>query len=82
MTLRLALILLISTLLSACSSERQADKEWAHSELSSYAAAYSPNGKYVLVGDTDGPAKLWHIEKNRVIYSLSLIHISEPTRRS
>jgi WD40 repeat protein len=69
MTLRLTLILLISTLLSACSSERQADKEWAHSELSSYAAAYSPNGKYVLVGDTDGPAKLWHIEKNRVIYS-------------
>ena len=69
MAYKLILILFISTLLSACSSERQADKEWPHSELSSYAAAFSPNGKYVLVGDTDGPAKLWHIEKNRVIYS-------------
>ncbi|MFT7235540.1 MAG: WD40 repeat protein [Methylophagaceae bacterium] len=69
MALRLTLILMLTSLLSACFSERQADKEWAHSELSSYAAAFSPNGKYVLVGDTDGPAKLWHIEKNRVIYS-------------
>ena len=69
MAYRLILILFMSMLLSACSSERQADKEWPHSELSSYAAAFSPNGKYVLVGDTDGPAKLWHIEKNRVIYS-------------
>lgn len=69
MALRRLFILVLTTLLSACSAERQADKEWAHSELSSYAAAFSPNGKYVLVGDTDGPAKLWHIEKNRVIYS-------------
>lgn len=69
MTLRLTFIFLMTLLLAACYSGREADKEWPHSELSSYAAAFSPNGKYVLVGDTDGPAKLWHIEKNRVIYS-------------
>jgi len=67
--LRFLSLLLLSFCLTACTSEREANKQWAHSELSSYAAAYSPNGRYVLVGDTDAPAKLWHIEKNRVIYS-------------
>lgn len=67
--LRFLFTLFLLSLLTACSSERQADKQWVHSELSSYAAAFSPNGRYVLVGDTDAAAKLWHIEKNRVIYS-------------
>ena len=66
---RCLIITLLTLLLAACSAERESDKQWAHSELSSYAAAFSPNGKYVLVGDTDAPAKLWHIEKNKVIYS-------------
>ena len=55
--------------LVSCSNERQANQQWVHSGLSSYAAAFSPNGKYVLVGDTDAPARLWDIEKNKVIYS-------------
>ncbi|PHS70289.1 MAG: hypothetical protein COB23_04015 [Methylophaga sp.] len=56
-------------LLVGCTSERDADQQWAHSKLSSYAAAFSPNGKYVLLGDTDAPARLWDIENNKVIYS-------------
>lgn len=67
--IRLVFLVLVTLGLSACSAERESDKQWAHSELSSYAAAFSPNGKYVLVGDTDAPAKLWDIEQNRVIYS-------------
>ena len=66
---RLVKLLLLSTLLVACSNERASDKQWAHSDLSSYAAAFSPNGKYVLVGDTDAPARLWNIEENKVMYT-------------
>jgi len=62
-------LLVMISLLVACSGERASDEQWPHSDLSSYAAAYSPNGKYVLVGDTDAPARLWDIEKNKVIYS-------------
>lgn len=62
-------LFLMIGLLTACSMERNSDEQWAHSVLSSYAAAYSPDGRYVLVGDTDAPAKLWHIEENRVVYS-------------
>ncbi len=67
--IRYALLLLVTLSLAACSVERDSDQQWAHSELSSYAAAFSPNGKYVLVGDTDAPAKLWDIEQDQVIYS-------------
>ncbi|PCJ32917.1 MAG: hypothetical protein COA90_01395 [Gammaproteobacteria bacterium] len=66
---RLFKLLLMTLLLVACSNEREAAKQWAHSDFSSYAAAFSPNGKYVLVGDTDAPARLWNIEKNKVLYS-------------
>ena len=59
----------ITLLLTACTLERDSDEQWIHSELGSYAAAYSPNGKYVLVGDTDLPAKLWDIEANKIVYS-------------
>lgn len=62
-------LLLMTVLLVGCSTERISDEQWAHSDLSSYAAEYSPDGKYVLVGDTDAPAKLWDIEANKVIYS-------------
>ncbi len=62
-------ILFIMLSLVACSNERESDQQWAHSDLSSYAAAFSPNGKYVLVGDTDAPARLWDIEQNKVIYT-------------
>lgn len=66
---RLVKLLLITLLLAGCTSERESDKQWAHSDLSSYAAAFSPNGKYVLVGDTDSPARLWNIEENKVVYT-------------
>jgi len=67
--IRLLKCVLISLLLVGCSSERASDKKWEHSDLSSYAAEFSPDGKYVLVGDTDAPARLWDIENNKVVYS-------------
>jgi WD40 repeat protein len=70
MTYFYRIILLIITLaISACSNERESDDQWAHSTLSSYAAAFSPNGQYVLVGDTDAPARLWDIEKDKLVYT-------------
>ena len=62
-------LLLMAVLLVGCTAEKVSDEQWAHSELSSYAAAFSPDGKYVLVGDTDGPARLWDLENNKVVYS-------------
>ncbi len=56
-------------LVTGCSNEKEADEQWAHSDLSSYAAAFSRDGRYVLVGDTDAPARLWDIEENKVLYS-------------
>ena len=66
---RFVKLALMALFLVACTNERPSDEQWAHSKLSSYAAAFSPNGKYVLVGDTDAPAKLWDIEANKVVYS-------------
>jgi WD40 repeat protein len=66
---RVLQLLVMTLLLVGCSNERSSDEQWPHSDLSSYAAAFSPNGKYVLVGDTDAPARLWDIENNRVVYS-------------
>lgn len=59
----------ITLLLTACTAERDSDEQWLHSELGSYASVFSPDGKYVLVGDTDLPAKLWDIEANKIIHS-------------
>lgn len=61
--------LVLTILLVGCSSERPSDEQWTHSNLSSYAATFSDDGRYVLVGDTDAPAKLWDIEANKVLYS-------------
>ena len=63
MAYKLILILFISTLLSACSSERQADKEWPHSELSSYAAAFSPKDKAVYEESGNGIGQKWKLKK-------------------
>lgn len=62
-------LFLMTALLVACSNERSSEQEWKHSDSSSYAAAFSPDGHYVLVGDTDAPARLWDIEANKVVYS-------------
>ncbi len=59
----------MTVMLVACNHERTSDEQWSHSESSSYAAAYSPDGYYVLIGDTDAPARLWDIEANKVVYS-------------
>lgn len=60
---------LASVMLAACSNERPVLNEWQHSHLGSYAAAFSPDKRYVLVGDTDLPAKLWDIEADKIKYS-------------
>lgn len=65
----LAALCAITLLLTGCTTERNSDEQWLHSELGSYASAFSPNGKYVLVGDTDLPAKLWDIESNKIVHS-------------
>lgn len=62
-------IFLMSVALVSCSSERPADQEWNHSQYGSYAAAFSPDSRYVLVGDTDLPAKLWDLKTNKIKYS-------------
>jgi WD40 repeat protein len=67
--LKLIYLVVLTVFLTACSSERASDEQWVHSELGSYASAFSPDGKYVLVGDTDLPAKLWDIEENKIVYS-------------
>jgi WD40 repeat protein len=66
---RITQLALTSALLVACSSERTPLKEWQHSHLGSYAAAFSPDKRFVLVGDTDLPAKLWDIEAGKIQYS-------------
>jgi len=65
----LTVISVLTLLLVACTTERNSDEQWLHSELGSYASAFSPDGKYVLVGDIDLPAKLWDIEVNKIIHS-------------
>lgn len=62
-------ILASCCLLVACSAERTPSEQWKHSELGSYAAAFSPDGRYVLVGDTDLPAKLWDLAAGKIIRS-------------
>ena len=62
-------LIVMAALLVGCSNERASDEQWTHSDLSSYAAAFSPDGQYVLVGDTNAPARLWDIEANKVVYS-------------
>lgn len=66
---KLLILCAMTLLLVACTTERESDEQWVHSELGSYASAYSPDGKYVLVGDTDLPAKLWDLEANKIIHS-------------
>lgn len=67
--LRLALLVLITGLLAACGNEKTPTQQWQHSHLGSYAAAFSPDRRYALVGDTDLPAKLWDLETGKIKYS-------------
>lgn len=65
-TLSAALVLLS---LSACTEERTPTESWKHSENGSYASSFSADGRYVLVGDIDLPAKLWDLKTNKVKYT-------------
>ncbi|MTI64055.1 WD40 repeat domain-containing protein [Methylophaga sp.] len=60
---------LASTLLIACSSEKPPLQSWQHSQYGNYAAAFSPDKRFALVGDIDLPAKLWDIEAGKIRYS-------------
>lgn len=63
-------IALICTLLSACSEQKQALDTWVHADAGSYGAAISPDGKHLLTGDIDGFARVWDLQKNKVLYSV------------
>lgn len=67
--LRLALPVLVPGLFAACSNDKTPTQQWQHSHLGSYAAAFSPDRRYALVGDTDQPAKLWDLETGKIKYS-------------
>lgn len=56
-------------LLTACSNAQPPLQQWQHSVQGSYAAAFSPDRRYVLVGDTEHPAKLWDLTTQTVKYS-------------
>lgn len=66
---RLFRLVLASTLLVACSSEKAPLQSWQHSQYGNYAAAFSPDKRYALVGDIDLPAKLWDIEAGKIRYA-------------
>jgi WD40 repeat protein len=67
--IQLCKLLLVSGLLVACSGEKPPLNSWQHSQYGSYAAAFSPDKRYALVGDTEQPAKLWDLETGKIKYS-------------
>jgi WD40 repeat protein len=63
-------LILICTLLSACSEPKQALDTWVHADTGSYGAAISPDGKLLLTGEIGGFARVWDLQTNQVKYSL------------
>jgi WD40 repeat protein len=63
-------LILICTLLSACSEPKQALDTWVHADTGSYGAAISPDGKLLLTGEISGFARVWDLQTNQVKYSL------------
>ena len=64
------LFVFLCPLLAACSDSKQALDTWVHADTSSYGAAISPDGKYLLTGDIDGFARVWDLQNNKVKYSV------------
>lgn len=58
------------TVLTACSDNKEALDTWMHADNGSYGAEISPNGKYLLTGETDGFARVWDLTENKVMYSV------------
>ena len=63
-------LILICTLLGACSEQKQALDTWVHADTGSYGAAISPDGKHLLTGEIGGFARVWDLQANQVKYSL------------
>ena len=63
-------LILICTLLSACSEQKKALDTWVHADTGSYGAAISPDGKHLLTGEIGGFARVWDLQTNQVKYSL------------
>jgi len=63
-------LILICTLLGACSEQKQALDTWVHADTGSYSAAISPDGKLLLTGEISGFARVWDLQTHQVKYSL------------
>jgi len=63
-------IVLICTLLSACSEQKQALDTWVHADTGSYGAAISPDGKHLLTAEIGGFGRVWDLQTNQVKYSV------------
>jgi WD40 repeat protein len=59
-------IVLICTLLSACSEQKQALDTWVHADTGSYSAAISPDGKHLLTAEINGFGRVWDLQTHQV----------------
>jgi len=75
--MQLLKLLEIVLLFVGCTSKHNAIKQWDHSNLSGYAAAFS---KYALVGDTDAPARLWDLKNNKDVSTTTLVGFSTDSK--
>lgn len=68
---RLASTLLMAALtLVGCGDKGNEIKRWSHADTGSYGAAISPDGKRLLTGEIGGFARVWDVDKGKVLYSL------------
>ncbi len=70
MTFLIIVSLLMSSLLTGCSEQKQALETWVHADTGSYGAAISPDGKHLLTGEIGGFARVWDLPNNKVRYSV------------
>jgi WD40 repeat protein len=63
-------LILICTLLGACSEQKQALDTWVHADTGSYSAAISPDGKLLLTGEISGFGRVWDLQTHQVKYSV------------
>jgi len=63
-------LILICTLLSACSEQKEALDTWVHADTGSYSAAISPDSKLLLTAEIGGFGRVWDLQTNQVKYSV------------